>query len=151
MSYSLTKWHHGQMNQHTASTVTGHMAWPCVYTLSPDSLSHFFPLNHWSRWWSEQEEMTIILHEQLLNRCPEPSLHLCVHYKTTVSGGMQSWLQLLDDKVQHSRGWVVNLGFFFVELTVFDWQGNAQSTWRQGCVYELCACNGERGLTELLY
>lgn len=114
-----------------------------TFTIPPDSLSHFSLLNHWSRWWSKQEEMTLILLEQLQNRCPESSLQLCVHYKTTVPGGMQSWLQLLDDKVRHSRGWVVKLTFFFV-VTVFDWQGNAQWTWMLGCVYELCACNDER-------
>lgn len=30
-------------------------------------------------------------------------------------------------------------------VTVFDWRGIAQSTWKPGCVYEMCACNDERG------
>ncbi len=31
-------------------------------------------------------------------------------------------------------------------MTVSDWQGNIQSTWKTGCVYEMCAWNDERGL-----
>lgn len=48
--------------------------------------------------------------------------------------GMQSWLQLLDDKVWHSRGWAVNLCFFFVVgvVTVFWLAGKFSVTLKAG-------------------
>lgn len=83
--------------------------------------------------WSQHEKQQLFYMNGF--RFPVPSrVFVACSLQTTMSGVMQRWLQLLADKTQHSRGWVVNL-WLFVVVTVFDWQGNAQSTWKLQCAY----------------
>ncbi len=67
--------------------------------------------------------------------------------------GVQSWLQLLDDKVQHSRGWVVNLSFFFFfRCSDSFWQaGKCSINLKAGvCLWNVCMCWWKR-LAKLWY
>lgn len=138
------------MNHHVASTVTGHVAWPCVQSTFWFSITFLAaePLEQMMEWARGNDNH--FTWAALTSLSWVKSSALCSLQNNSVRGNAELITAIRwQSAAQQGLGWEPEVVFFFlclvlfVIVTVFDWQGNAQSAWRQGCVYEQCACDDE--------
>lgn len=131
------------------SAVTGHVAWLCVHNSSWFSITFCSTVGaddaESKRMWQSfyMSSFKIAVLSQVFS-----SVFMT---KQQSREGMQSWLQLLEDKVRHSRGWDVNLRFFCCCSDSFWQAGKCSINLKAGvCLWSVCMCWWKR-LTKLWY